>query len=791
MQPRLSLIHQLAAIKTPIVILNGLPGSGKSVVLKQLADYLGQELRTSLPQPEQHSLGCELFWDPVSGSFQQHFQQVIDQLPELEARGQTLYMTASWVGANQWLSSALLYQKVSIIEQHQLFMSEYEIQTWHPNQDATEIWLQTAGWPVLVANWNDIKAERFQDSWYDFVQTRILPQLPFHQQQLLVALAFCPTLNHNSINHQQLNIESVAPLIQLNSLGEMRLGVPYLRSVLQRIAGNELRLYQGAMRLVSKHHHLAGQRIEAIQTAVQSSNFDLAMRWFKDNGGGMYGYYHGYQELEQVLNLFPEMMLKQELQLAWAKMLALLKSHQSIEAQHFIESLPLDNPVWLDSPQQRGIVNLIKSKQKVYFSSTTEQLQVDRQQAIESSFADHHGALMSYYSSTSVSYSNQGEWFQAAVYQDKELALAKKYDIPYLIFYCYFNKARFDLRMGYPTKAHAHITQAERALNRVSYRRTLSYEHNFIDLANGLYLLMSGHIQPAILQWEKVATLRKHSEVWPDFLIQFHSFGLFTQLFEHSMDNAYQLLDELHYEFLVCFADDSGHTLFTLLRVLILQQQQRWVDGQKYLDKLTNHTMTSPQIITGNLQELYQWLTLRNQVGMLCIHQQKRAATITDNPLSSYPWIEIANQLQIIKLRWFKREYAQLQAPLQELIVRCYRLDLWFPALLESDWFHAATQWLWKKDKHRHVNTPLEAAVKAWQQRHQALNSNVEIEELSAKQLQIVQRLAEGLSNKQIAQYCGISESTVKFHLKNLFKQHQIKNRQALLALAKSKNWIK
>ncbi len=787
MQPRLSLIHTLGAIKTPIVILNGLPGSGKSVVLKQLAQYLNRDIRTSLPEPADHPSGAELFWDPVSGAFQQHLQQVLHRLPSLEQRGQTLFMTACWVGENHWLSSALLYQKVTVIEQQQLFMSEHEIQALLPEADASEVWLQTAGWPVLVANWDNIAAQRFRHSWLDFMQTRILPQLPFHEQRLLVALAFCPVLKQSAIHAEPLNIETMAPLVQLNSLAELRLGVPYLRAVLKEIASKEVRLFQGAMRIVSKHYQQSGQRLEAIQTAIESNNLDLALQWFKHSGGGMYGYYHGFQELDKVLALFPELMLSQELHLAWANMLSLLKSQQFLQAQHFLEKLPLDSPGHFESQEDRGIVALMKSKQRAYFSPQTSAQQLLQHRQLEKELAGHHGALMSYYASASVTHSNNGEWFQASVYQDKELALAQKHDIPYLIFYCHFNKARFDLRMGYPERALSNIEQADIALKRVSYYPTLTFERNFVDLVSGIHQLMSGNMQNAAKLWDKVATLRKHSEIWPDFLMQFHLFGLCTKLLDHSMDDAYRLHDELRYEYQLSFTDDSGNVFFSLLHILILQQQERWVDAQKYLDMLN----ATPERLSANVRELHHYLELRNQVGLICIHQQKRAVAPLDNSIQTTPLMEIASEIQLIKLLWFKREYSKMQSPLADLLVRCYRLEFWFVLLLESQWLNAAVQWLWKKEKQRHLNTQLEEATRAWQQRHQALSIQTEIEELSAKQLQVIQRLAEGLSNKQIAQYCGISESTVKFHLKNLFKQYQIKNRQALLALAKSKKWIK
>ena len=49
--------------------------------------------------------------------------------------------------------------------------------------------------------------------------------------------------------------------------------------------------------------------------------------------------------------------------------------------------------------------------------------------------------------------------------------------------------------------------------------------------------------------------------------------------------------------------------------------------------------------------------------------------------------------------------------------------------------------------------------------------------ELSVKELEIIKLLEKGLSNKSISIECSISENTVKFHLKNIFKKLDVHNR--------------
>ena len=60
--------------------------------------------------------------------------------------------------------------------------------------------------------------------------------------------------------------------------------------------------------------------------------------------------------------------------------------------------------------------------------------------------------------------------------------------------------------------------------------------------------------------------------------------------------------------------------------------------------------------------------------------------------------------------------------------------------------------------------------------------------ELSVKELEIIKLLEKGLSNKSISIECSISENTVKFHLKSIFKKLDVHNR--VEAIYKLKNLL-
>jgi LuxR family maltose regulon positive regulatory protein len=60
----------------------------------------------------------------------------------------------------------------------------------------------------------------------------------------------------------------------------------------------------------------------------------------------------------------------------------------------------------------------------------------------------------------------------------------------------------------------------------------------------------------------------------------------------------------------------------------------------------------------------------------------------------------------------------------------------------------------------------------------------------SERELEVLQELASGLSNKQIARRLSLSENTVKFHLKNLYRKLEAGTREAALGNALQRGLI-
>ena len=63
-------------------------------------------------------------------------------------------------------------------------------------------------------------------------------------------------------------------------------------------------------------------------------------------------------------------------------------------------------------------------------------------------------------------------------------------------------------------------------------------------------------------------------------------------------------------------------------------------------------------------------------------------------------------------------------------------------------------------------------------------------EALTRREIEVVQRVAQGLSNQAIAQSLSISEGTVKVHLHRIYEKLRMRNRVELLLHAREKGWV-
>jgi DNA-binding NarL/FixJ family response regulator len=64
------------------------------------------------------------------------------------------------------------------------------------------------------------------------------------------------------------------------------------------------------------------------------------------------------------------------------------------------------------------------------------------------------------------------------------------------------------------------------------------------------------------------------------------------------------------------------------------------------------------------------------------------------------------------------------------------------------------------------------------------------IDKPSPRELQVIEQIAKGLSNREIADFLYLSEHTIKAHRRNLIRKYQLRSSSELIALSIRLKWI-
>ena len=71
------------------------------------------------------------------------------------------------------------------------------------------------------------------------------------------------------------------------------------------------------------------------------------------------------------------------------------------------------------------------------------------------------------------------------------------------------------------------------------------------------------------------------------------------------------------------------------------------------------------------------------------------------------------------------------------------------------------------------------------------IESGIQIENLSRRELEILRMVSSGMSNKEIASILGISHQTVKNHITSILRKFSVEDRTQAVVYALKRGWVK
>lgn len=134
-----------------------------------------------------------------------------------------------------------------------------------------------------------------------------------------------------------------------------------------------------------------------------------------------------------------------------------------------------------------------------------------------------------------------------------------------------------------------------------------------------------------------------------------------------------------------------------------------------------------------------------------------------------------------------------LQSHASQVSIRLECRDEWLIFALSDNGFTAETVTLLQHSRQRIEGLGGTVEMRSGQQGGSELYIYFSIKpsiELTPREMEVIQRLAEGLSNKQIASALGVSARTINFHLDNIYSKLGVSTRTEAAIYALRQGWV-
>jgi hypothetical protein len=240
----------------------------------------------------------------------------------------------------QALLTPQLYGFVDVIDDHDLFLSSADCRS----MDSVDILAATGGWPLLVDGYASGRSVEMLQMLPAFLDRDVLPDLPPPVTTALFGSLPAP-LGPKAVEYLFGTQEELHPLLKTTAAGVTVAG-DWVRDALLKLRTQPQALRRPVLDDLIRLHTQFAEPARAITSLVDLGLFAQAIEVFNAAGGMFFGYRHGYQTLETVLQKFGPDWERRTESLLFARLYLMIKSGQPREALLRLEAqyagLPVD-----------------------------------------------------------------------------------------------------------------------------------------------------------------------------------------------------------------------------------------------------------------------------------------------------------------------------------------------------------------------------------------------------------------------------------------------------------------
>lgn len=779
--PRLLLRKRLAQETAKTVYLHAPSGAGKTVLLKLLGEDLGASICT-LPQPDKrHFQDNRLLWDVPTGLRAPHIPA------HLLNENTVLFIACRPDQHIKGIARHGLHYGVSIYDADKLSFKPSELESLEP-QERHLISQEFANWPVFLV----LAKEPNEQLCIDYLEQVFLAQFRAGEIVELSIWLDNPSTESRAYWH------SLLPPALMKNLKKHK----FLRALLKRAVQNKLNDFNSEEALfeAAKAWEDAGQPLAAMRLLLDHHHEHQAAQILKRAQGRELIYDSDLEAFQDIIMRFSTQMLAEYETVLFAVARTLLKQGELQRVRHLLmRYLGSD---YLDP------LKVLNAKSRYSFTAKTFRLTFMISEDLTPSdtmiaglgefMADYpmraYGRWAGYYNSILEFEVRRRNFREAEAAAARALMYLKRSgDRPLLDFFIHLHQIVLRLMNGDALLARQAATEARNRLEQVTH--PAPQEFRMLRLAEACLAYETGRPRDLLEFVNNEFEAFAAAEIWPS-LMQF-ALHYASQILADNFPVAIRpgFLDHL---WIHLSEGLQFNAMMEIRTAIAYQNANRWQDAA-----LTLAAVRMPMGRTGvesAIDELSR-ISRRDEISFAmtwlrdAVHQwtprsylPKQLDALLVNP-------KVTNREKVALQLWlsfaaFRRgDIAAARAGLLSTLQTTKRLGC-YGVLSEERIFLSPLL------KEKRIRSFIETSPEA-QTALTVLTKAIDSPQaraiqggLSQREIQMLQLLGSGMSNKRIAHTLSISEVTVKFHLGNLYRKMGCRKRSEALKSALALGWI-
>jgi len=762
------LLERVVRSPHPIVWLCGLPGTGKSEFLRHFAAAERGGRWTVLDDPPADALRAAL----AAGTS-----------PRAKRRRRLLIASRPCPIDADPLLTPRLYGCVDRLDDAELFVTAADCRAADRS-----LFAATGGWPVLVDAWCEARHDQIVEMLPEFLERDVIPLL---RQEVVVAM-------FGALN-MPLPLEALAAVHALRDPGHPLLvrapqglthAADWVRDALLRLRARPRALPRAVIDAMTQVYANFAEPVRAIVALIDVGQWDTALAVFDRAGGMFFGNRHGYQALEIVLAKFGRDGERRAETLFLAKISLMLKSGQPREALLRLEAQYPGLPVDLRRLRlsHRPLALLARLDICVSIDEPPPLDIVTSWGRLEALLpADDPWARGFLFNMMTIGFLQADALVEAERLAREALAVYQRAGSPYLVHYMRLHLCDVALRQSRLDEAIVHLADAEQKLSESKF--VFNSEPAIIDCFRARIAYEEGRFGACPGDTDAILRALTSGDSWPDLWSSVAGHFVFTAYWQTGLGQALDQLDHLA----LTLSRRHGlvqHDGLSLVRIRLHQLARRPVEAGRLLEEFD---LLRPVARSPRVQVEESLILLRQSILAQRPHAEplQLARELAGQPgLTARHRVSLGILLSYVHHRAGEGGLANRHLGMALRVAEAGNL---LGVLVEDGQFLERLLPAFGA-----ARGPGDTRLGGYARRVMGVLRSLPTGPLHAKaraglsrqEHRVLSYVTERYTNKEIARALILSESAVKFHLRNVFRKLNVSSRAAVLDAARRRGIV-